>query len=335
MAIPIINDTTLGGNIGQALGAGIQQLAAMKLQGLQNQIQQSQVKTGLKSLIPGLPENQYEALSQTPMELLQPYLKQELARPEQEALARALGVGGQEQQPGQPAPRLSPQNAIKLQELQLKKEKTKAQELKDIRAANKPALDALAMDISEAEKVKKKAENALKVIKGLHPKLKGAPEPTSGLYGYIPPKLTQNPSSLRLDKYYKDLATLFATAGKGQATNYKLRLAQARKPELTDPKEVQEGMLQELIEEADEIISKGSIRDELLHRKGGEPERIGDEIERIFKEKQTQQAAQKPQSHEIGTIIEFDDGSLKIAMGDHWEDVDINDPRVQAALQGA
>lgn len=100
----------MGTGLGQGIASGLEQLAQQKLQQRMMAQQRQQTTQGLQAL--GIDQDQASQLSGLPEPLLQAYLKQHLAAPQQEAFASALGnlLGQpQEQQFEQPQQEMMPQ----------------------------------------------------------------------------------------------------------------------------------------------------------------------------------------------------------------------------------
>lgn len=141
----------LGTGLGTALGTGLQSLAAQNLQNMLAGKKRSSVTAGLESL--GFAPDQAAALSGLDPASLREVIKYQQQAPREQAFAEALsgllGSGTQQEGPvsvlgeagkqvspvTKALPRLSEQQALKLAELQLKKEemtKKEAQELKKL-----------------------------------------------------------------------------------------------------------------------------------------------------------------------------------------------------------
>jgi len=84
--VQLINRRNAGGEIAAALGTGIQGLAQNKV----NELNQRKQATGIRSLLPNITDEQASAFASSNPEVQKQFLKTELARPGNEAFARAL-----------------------------------------------------------------------------------------------------------------------------------------------------------------------------------------------------------------------------------------------------
>jgi len=324
MAIPVINDTTFGGNIGNALGSGIQDLANMKLQSIQQQLQKQQVKTGLKSLLPNLQEQQYEALSQTPMELLQPFLKQELKRPQEEAFARAI-LGDENQQPqiGNNAPRLSGEQALKLSEHQLKKQKA-------INEENKQYVNPIIEFHKPAVELEKKLDEAINLVKSgqLAGGIGGRLQSATGLYN--------TDASQRYDTVINDIINAQAQFEKGNPGKFRLDAIRAGKAGLNQSDANKLKYLNTVRERTQDAQDEYNALQDIIKEHGdNQPRNINKYIQ--AKVKQSDRTSRELEKRlgpvEEDTTVVEDNGEYFVVSNGRWNPIDQNDPRLMQLLQ--
>ncbi len=106
----------------------------------------------------------------------------------------------------------------------------------------------------------------------------------SGLLGRATPEFMLNDESRTFEALSNELASLIAS-NSGVATNFKIKLAQNMKPNLSQPKKTQMQLLQNVRKQAGKIMSKAEIRDNLIANNNGmQPQNIGSAVERMYKD---------------------------------------------------
>jgi hypothetical protein len=91
---------------------------------------------------------------------------------------------------------------------------------------------------------------------------------TYGVYGASTPYVFLSPESQQFDKEANTLAQQLA-GQTGVPTGFKIKFAQTQKPNLTDSPETQRNRIHSLRKEAQKVLDKGAIRDELIEANGG------------------------------------------------------------------
>lgn len=295
----------LGKNFGTGLSSGLNQLANIKLNQYAANQQRQQIQQGLSSLF--TPE-QAQTLSSLPSELLQPIIKQQLQAPSNAAYLQGIQSfldgeqmapqqGVQQQSPGGLAiqPGLNAQQATKLAELGLRKK-----EIEENRALKQEAAN-----LKKQEAIQKRNEPFLKEIRESKPiaqktfdlatqmkQLLDTGKVRSGLGGYIPNAI-QNPETQQFIAKSNELAGLIASSGKGVPTNFKIKLAQISKPEVTQSEATKRALLDGLVKDAQKILLKDEARQQIIDEHNGkEPENIESLVKRrVHKLKKEQEAS--------------------------------------------
>ena len=125
---------------------------------------------------------------------------------------------------------------------------------------NAPYLKGLTKAVDNAETT----VNALNTME----KLLDTGNVTYGIYGASTPYVFLSPESQQFDKEANTLAQQLA-GQTGVPTGFKIKFAQTQKPNLTDSPETQRNRIRSLRKEAQKILDKGAIRDELIEANGG------------------------------------------------------------------
>ena len=285
------------------LGQGIEQLAQRKLQELAEQKQRAQTRSGLDALFPHLSVQQKDQLSMLPEPLIKEYQKQESNRAQEEAMARALGLGNEQQAPGVegaqqgmqqagPQPRLSAENALKVQELQLKKQKVIDQEnnpiIEPIRAAYKPSLElrkALqeALDLVESGKVAESTSGRLQAA--------------SGLYA--------TDESQRYDNLISQVINLKGQVEKGMPSKHRLQLIEKGKAGLNQSNVNKVKSLKQGIEEIQENIDQyEALKNTIDKFNGVSPKNIEKYIDEGVKELKNKRTKVDPIIEKLNKLVE-------------------------------
>lgn len=290
-----------GGNawtdFGQGLGKGLQQLAEIKMEQMQQRHKQNQLASAYKQ-IPGFKPEWAEILSKTPpqehaalmqllpqLDALQQQQQQGQQYQEQTPMQNLMGNNQQQRQQQQPYSAQQTQQQQPMNQSQLmarafetpatkwarEKEETRKQEfqLKQQTATqnnieNKAAkyIEKAATEAADAEQLKANILRAKKLIE--------TGKTRSGLGGLLPLKLTNaNEETRVLDKIFNEIILLRGNMGKGVASRMKLQLAQAAKPSLDMPKSAQLHILDDMLEDADKTINAMGIIDEVIEANGG------------------------------------------------------------------
>lgn len=285
-------------------------------------LSQQGIKAGVSQLLAG-EEQQPSALQQAVLRGLSPAQQQEFAAraqgsqlfPQQSALQQVLGRGiAQQLQPqiGQQAPQQAPitpqQVAIQqapavsqqstvqeptfrdilaaggsLRERQqrLKEQESKARieikKQKQIDTANEPFLKNLNKAVPVAEEMTEKATEMLnllntgKVATGIR-----------GVFGSATRGLILNSESQRFLALSNDIASLLAS-NSGVATNFKIKFAQERKPNLVQKSETQMALTKDILKQADKVLMRDKITRDLIEKNNSnQPANLKSRVDEIY-----------------------------------------------------
>jgi hypothetical protein len=275
-------ESSVGGNIGQSfgtgLGAGLQSLANMKLNEITQQKQQAKASQFWKNVgLEGLgleyqPEsiqksildrleglnlggNQMQSQQQQPQMLDQLLDRQEgfspneldqtLASNEQPAGGLKIGANPMERRHKET---LENQNKLSKDKQEFEREKLDIKQKHAQQTANRSIIKGVTEDFTNYKKIKNISSKMLDILRKNKDKW---PEWS----GYLPEKLHRDPEVRRYLKYKNQLTSLLAGARKGQPTNFKVKLEQQSGPELSQPFETQETVLQDFVNDADEVFA--------------------------------------------------------------------------------
>lgn len=261
MAIPVINDTTFGGNIGQALGTGLQQLAQMKLHDIQGKLHKTQNVQGLQSLLPGKEQSFYQNLAGIDPALQQLFLKEELKKPGEQAYANALnqilGIpSAQQEQPSQQIGQINSKQATDLAKLQQGQEKLRLQKQQILQPWAKSIEEAG----SPARKIRYAASNALKIL--------NTGKAFTGISGAITPTLLQSEEGQELVTLLNDIVLQKAQLGKGVPSRLRLQLEQLSKADIWQKPKVIKNILTRTLNDPE--VLKDSAKAQALEEIGAE-----------------------------------------------------------------
>lgn len=181
----------------------------------------------------------------------------------------------------------SPQKGIAQQKLEIEKQKlsekerTKRQE--SINKANAPYL----AQIDKAVALGDEMESIASEMKALL----DTGNVSSGVKGTLP-TIVQSSESQRFQALANELAALLAAQGTGVATNFKIKLAQERKPNLTQKRDTQYALIKDIFDKSNKLKSIEQARNEIISENGGEqPANIKSLIQkRIASQKKSQQS---------------------------------------------
>jgi hypothetical protein len=147
---------------------------------------------------------------------------------------------------------------------------------------------------------------------------------SSGLYGKVP-SILQNTESQQFEANADALAQQLAGQS-GVAGAFKIKFAQNLKPKLTDREETQRDRVKFLKKEAEKVLEKAQLRDELIEENGGfQPPNLESLINKKYKEqeksgkpKDTFQAKPNPALYKGQTIINEETGEEEMSNGREW-----------------
>lgn len=155
--------------------------------------------------------------------------------------------------------RPSPHESREQELLKLKqesaKERTQNKRQGSIEKANTPFIASLQKAVPVAEEMSDKAMEMLNLLKNGNVDF--------GITGKFTPNVIQNVDSQRFLALSNDIASLLA-ANSGVATNFKIKFAQERKPNLSQNKKTQEGLTKDLIKQAQKVILREKFANELI-----------------------------------------------------------------------
>lgn len=228
----------------------------------------------------------FESLKSNPALLQQ--IQSQMAGPQQQP---------QEQQALQPLFKkpLTEGEKIAKEGLELKKKKDEREAYKEI----KPFLDEQAKDFKNATEIYKLASRALKNIESHKDKW-----PKLG--GYLPPSLLRDPDVRDYVRDVNNIVNIKANSLRGNPTNFKTKLIQEGKIDLTQPIESQINGLKQLIADSKEVFDTQDIISSM--RKEGYSQDISQQlIERIGRPDQRESSSGQGQ-----TLASVDRSSLQV-----------------------
>ncbi len=146
--------------------------------------------------------------------------------------------------------------------------------------------------------------NKMEDIAGQMETLLASGKVKSGLLGRATPEFMLNDESRTFEALSNELASLIAS-NSGVATNFKIKLAQSMKPNITQPKKTQMQLLQNVRKQAGKILSKAEIRDNLIASNNGmQPQNIGSLVEKAYKDQKISKSSMgtQPSNNKRETI---------------------------------
>lgn len=106
---------------------------------------------------------------------------------------------------------------------------------------------------------------------------------TLGLTGRLSPEFLLNNESREFQTVADEIAPIIA-GQMGIPTNFKVKLAQSVKPNLTQSTSTQKRLAEEIIKQAGKILTKSQIRDELISQNNGrQPANLGSLVESRYR----------------------------------------------------
>ncbi len=290
------------------------------------QPQQTQDRPSLSNLFnqgttgSGINPQFLESLRQSPA-----IQQQQMQAPEQQQLQQAQ-QNVQQPQIAQPKPTQSKSGKndilaaalsggdVKHQEA-LERQKTAKQNA--INRQNTPFLKGLT-------KAQENAETALNVLNHME-ELLNTGKVSSGLFHGNVPSVLQNTESQLFESDANTLAQQLA-GQTGVPTGFKIKFAQNLKPKLTDREDTQKKRIQQLKKEAEKVLKKAQLRDELIEENGGEqPANLETLLNKRFKQlessgksQDTFNAKPNPALYKGQTIVDEETGEEEISDGKQW-----------------
>ena len=128
---------------------------------------------------------------------------------------------------------------------------------------------------------------------------------SSGLRGSITPGVLQNPETQQFEALSNELASILASQS-GVATNFKIKLAQSTKPNLSQKPETQRALIGDILKKAEKLKSYGTIRDQLIAENNGEQP---SNIQRLINERINAKSGSQEQS-DLPPVSEYSNGSI-------------------------
>lgn len=273
----------LGTGLGQGVSQGLEQLTQHKLNqikasNLTQMLQKLNVPAQEANLIPHLspkaqeqyfaevfnrggfqPQQQQGQLNQVLDALSSPQqqVQQLQGQPLQEAQAQRA-TSQPVQQRVSPLSQPSPKDLEKQQQFA---EKQQLARQKNINTATAPFMKKSSAAVSNAEAILREAERLKE--------LKATGNVSNGLAGRRPLFL-QSTESEQYEKSGNALAQMLAASGTGVPTGFRIKFAQSQKPGLGMQSKTQDELTDRIIEEAEQVIAKGEIRDHLIEENGFE-----------------------------------------------------------------
>lgn len=266
--VQIINDPNKNSSFTKGLGQGV-------ITGLRNLLdekiankQRQPVVNNLQGM--GIDRHAAEYISRQPSDvqakLLQNYTgpaQTQQSQQYQQSEYPQHGGGQQIQQQGQQGPRQS-YSAFGGQKQAENAEKQKLAEQKVINASQKKFLDTSSKAMENARLV---LDEALRLKE-----LKSTGKVSNGIAGRRPLFL-QNSESEQYEKSGNTLANMLAGSQGGVPTGFRIKFALTQKPGLGQRSDTQDALTERIINEAQEVITKGEIRDMLIEENNYETPR--------------------------------------------------------------
>ncbi len=167
------------------------------------------------------------------------------------------------------------------------------------------------------------AEKAIDILSNME-QLLDTGKVSSGLYGKVP-SILQNSESQQFEANADALAQQLAGQS-GVAGAFKIRFAQNLKPKLTDKEQTQKDRIQFLKKEAEKVLRKAQLRDDLIEENGGfQPPNLeslinkrSKELEKSGKSQDTFQAKPNPALYKGQTITNEETGEEEMSDGKQW-----------------
>lgn len=247
--VQIVREPGIGENIGTALGTGLSNLAALKIQQYQQKQQHKNLAQSLGAF--GISPDVANSLALLPPELQKAAL-QNLPALQQFGQAPAAGeVGAGQQQPGINAGELfkSPQMKLAEEKNVIARQKLAQPVFKDIQEKAVPARQLV-----------KYAEDALKNIDKAY----------TGLRGKITPAYLQSEEGQKLISDLDNIVLLRSQQGKGVPTRMRLILEQGAKAQIWQQPKVIKEILNDILKDPDVLnpIYKDQARSDILEKYG-------------------------------------------------------------------
>lgn len=257
--VQIVNSPSLAALTGQSLGTGIgnalQQVAAHKLQQMQNQ----RSAQGLQALLGLSPEIAQQAIH-APEKVQQEYAKRKLLEPSQQAYLQLLqqqmggdmGAGGAQQlSPDLQKAGITEQQATKLTEFGLKKQEQKATEQRHYEKLHQKRIESIESEGKAADRAYNITKRMADVIKSNKAQLGDI------VAGKFVPQQWLNESTQELISLGNDLVLKKAQLGKGVPTKFRLAMEEMAKPgiwmkpqvALSRIKDIQDELLDDIAEQ--------------------------------------------------------------------------------------
>ena len=252
----IINESTLGGNLGTGLGQGLQLLAQHKMSELTKRQTQSKSAQLWKSL--GLPADVADSIAAQPESIQKALLDRvegaEFATQPQPAVSPTTEAGTSAlPQPTGARIGPNPMERRHREQLAAQYEKINAPIIKDIREKSVPARQAVEL-----------SDNLLKILKTGKVK--------TGLRGLLTPNFLQSQEGQEFLSGINQLVLLKAQLGKGVPTKLRLTLEQLSKPDVWQKPKTIENLLTKM--RNDPEVQKAIAESEALQNILGENEAV-------------------------------------------------------------
>lgn len=326
MALQILDrpswQSLTGQALGQGLGGGIADLLGQLTQKQDIQKQRGTTAQLFQSL--GFSPDQAIGIAQQPEALQRDILKQrqeqqKLLQQQQQAksFAQALGTGAPGQQFQVPeGGQLSERQATQLAKLSSQEKERQSREQERIVAQNKPFTKVLDTNLEAAKPIRNLANEMISLLK--------TGKVQTGQIGGRAIGGLASAESQRYDQLANQLVLELSERTKGRPTDFKIRLQQLTKPQRTQKQEVQEKRLQDLLNDANEVILQDTIRDQLIQENNGvEPKNLKNLVKRKIQE--FRQTNKKKEMDELpdpmlytGRKIEDDEGTIFQSDGINW-----------------
>ncbi len=247
------NRQSLGGTFATGINTVLQGLAQHKI----NEIQQNKQARQYQQF--GFTPEESRSLVGMDPTIQKEIVKQKLQAPQQEAFARAIMGESGPAQPGQPVPRLTGDQALKLAQF-------RETQQNNIRAESAPFLKSLETEVAPQKELKEDVKEALRLFNIKDDKGNRVAQ-IGALRGAIPSRL-QNDVTQALAAKFNAIVTKKAQLGKGVPSKMRLLLEQASKPDIWMKPKAVEYLLNNLLKSSTDSELKEIAKDQVVSENG-------------------------------------------------------------------
>lgn len=305
----------IGTGLGAGLGSGLQALAQMQLQDLQKRKQAQQIRSSLQN-IPGITDEAAQFLSNISPEerksalqnlgplmqlfqsqgIQQPSAQIGTVQPSEERITEKIKKPGIQEKVSiedvfkSPADKRFEKEFEQRERLATEKKEERERERREKKAS--PFIKGLEEDTDMATKIKDLISEGLNILE-----TGKSASGISGEFARRAPSSFSSDETRRLMSVYNKLVLLEADSMKGRPTDYKIRLAQSLKPEISEKRSTQISKLKDMLKRAEKVLLQEKAYNDVLEEHKGE---IPDNLKKLVKKR----------AHELGKQSEKDKVSL-------------------------